>query len=241
MKKSLIFSMALGLAFAACSKEEVPIYDADKSNFILFTNPEESYSVFSFSFHPEVEAGAAYEIAIPIEIMGMTKDYDREYKVSIVDTMTTAKQGTHFTLPEKCVFRAGQFDDTLFVKLYRVADLKTTEVCLALRLENSSDFIAGQPEYRTNIIYINDKISQPEWWNSSVNQYFLGYYSDKKYELLIKVTGVSDWTDLSDGERRVYALQLKRYLAKEKAEGRTVYEEPDETGYVEEMTVKILG
>ena len=105
--------MALGLAFTACSKEEVPIYDAEKSNFILFTYPEESYSIFSFSFHPEVEANGSIEIAVPIEIMGMAKDYDREYKVTVVDTMTTAKQGVHFELPEKCIFRAGQYVDTL--------------------------------------------------------------------------------------------------------------------------------
>ncbi len=241
MKKSLILSMALGLAFTACSKEEVPIYDAEKSNFILFTYPEESYSIFSFSFHPEVEANGSIEIAVPIEIMGMAKDYDREYKVTVVDTMTTAKQGVHFELPEKCIFRAGQYVDTLFVKLYRKADLKTEELKFALRLENSSDFYAGQPEYRTNLFYINDMMSQPEWWDSSVNNYFLGYYSNKKYELLIRVTGVSDWTGVSDGERKVLALKLKRYLAAEKAAGRTVYEEPDEMGQVEEMSVKVLG
>lgn len=241
MKKSLIFTMALGLAFAACSEEKVPIYDADNANFVIFTYAEEDSSTFSFSFHPEVAADGAFELGIPVEIMGMAKDYNREYTVKVDEKRSTAKLGTHFELPEKCVFRAGMYIDTLVVKLYRKAELKDTSLRLVLTLDNSKDFYAGQLEYRTNVVYINDKISKPEWWTSSVTSYFLGYYSDKKYDLIIRVTGQSDWSNFSDGEKRYYALIFKRYLAKEKAEGRTIYEEPDETGFAEEMDVNVLG
>jgi hypothetical protein len=242
MKKSLLFAMALGVAFAACSKEEVPLYDTENVHFIEFVAPTEDTATFSFMFHPEVEAGAAYDLAIPVKILGQANAKDREYKVTVVDSLTSATEGTHFTMPEKFVFRAGLFEDTLFVKLHRTADLKTVKVTLGLRIENNNVFYAGQTTYRESIWVISDQISQPAWWTTyatdryeSVEYMFLGEYSDKKYGLLIEVTGVSDWTDLSTDERRVLALQLKRYLAKN-----IVYEDVESAEPVR-MTVTVMG
>ena len=240
MKKSLLFAMALGLAFTACSEEDVPLYDTENANFIEFVGATEDTTAFSFMFHPEVAAGGTYDLAIPVKILGLAKDKDRLYTVTVVDTLTTAEAGKHYTMPEKAIFRAGMYEDTLFVKLHRTADLKTNVVSLGIRIENNSEFYAGQPEYRESIWNISDKIAQPEWWNSNVRNYFLGDYSDKKYELLIKVTGVSDWTDLDDNERRVLALQFKRWLAAEHAAGRTVYEDTESAEPVR-MEVWVMG
>ena len=247
MKKSLLFAMALGVAFASCSEKEVPLYDTDNANFIEFVAPTEDTASFSFMFHPEVAAGGAYDLAIPVKILGQAKNVDREYKVIVVDSLTSATEGKHFSMPEKFVFRAGLFVDTLFVKLYRTADLKTDVVSLGVRIENSKDFFAGQVDFRESIWFINDSFAQPAWWTTyatdrynSVEYIFLGEYSDKKYELLIQVTGVSDWTDLSDDERRMLALQFKRWLAAEDAAGRTVYEDTEGAEPVR-MEVSVLG
>ncbi len=240
MKKSLLFAMALGLAFSACSKDEVPLYDTENANFIEFVGASEDTTAFSFMFHPEVAAGGTYDLAIPVKILGLAKDKDRTYTVTVVDTLTTAEAGKHYTMPETTVFRAGMYEDTLYVKLHSTADLKTNVVSLGIRIENNSEFFAGQPDYRESIWHISDKIAQPEWWNSNVTNYFLGYYSDKKYELLIQVTGVSDWTELDDSQRRVLAIQLKRYLASEHAAGRTVYEEAEGAEPVR-MEVWVMG
>ena len=120
--------------------------------------------------------------------------------------------------------------------------MKTVKVTLGLRIENYNVFYAGQTTYRESIWVISDQISQPAWWTTyatdrynSVEYVFLGEYSDKKYGLLIEVTGVSDWTDLSTDERRVLALQLKRYLAKN-----IVYEDVESAVPVR-MTVTVMG
>ena len=240
--------MALGLAFASCSKEEVAVYDTEGSNFIEFVAPTEDTASFSFMFHPSVAAGGAYDLAIPVKILGQAKNYDREYKVIVVDSLTSAKEGTHFAMPEKVVVRAGNFVDTLIVKLFRTADLKTSVVSLGIRIENNSEFYAGQVAYRESIWFINDSFAKPAWWTdyatdryNSVEYIYLGTYSDKKYELLIQVTGVSDWTDLSNDERRILALQFKRYLAAEHAAGRTVYEDELNAGQRVRMEVTVLG
>ena len=118
MKKMLLFAMALVLAFSACSKEEVPLYDTENANFIQFVNPNTDTLELSFMFYPTVASGAAYDYAIPVQILGLAKDKDREYKVVVVDSLTTATEGKHFVMPEKTIFRAGLYQDTLFIKLY---------------------------------------------------------------------------------------------------------------------------
>ena len=278
MKKMLLFAMALVLAFSACSKEDVPLYDGN-ANFIQFADANTDTVMFSFMFHPTVEANGEYELAIPVKILGLARDNDRAYKVSIIETMptevdvvvfdsinpetmdsvfrtekqtinvpaTTAEEGKHFVMPENPVFRAGLYDDTLRVKLYRTADLQDVKVRLGIRIENNDEFFAGQPEYRECYVYIMDMLTRPAWWTyyaeegyESVQMVFLGDYSDKKYALLIEVTGVSDWTDLSYDERRMLALQFKRYLSAQKAAGNTIYEDT-EGAEPEEMTVEVLG
>ena len=84
MKKSLLFAMALGLAFSACSKEEVPLYDTENANFIEFVGATEDTTAFSFMFHPEVAAGGAYDLAIPVRILGQRQDRDREFTHRII-------------------------------------------------------------------------------------------------------------------------------------------------------------
>ena len=238
--------MALVLAFSACSEEDVPLYDSN-ANFIQFANANTDTVMFSFMFHPTVEANGEYELAIPVKILGLPRDRDRAYKVTIVDTLTTAEEGKHFVMPENPTFHAGLFDDTLRVKLYRTADLKDVKVRLGIRIENNDEFYAGQTEYRECVMYIMDMLTRPAWWTyyaeegyDAVQMVFLGDYSDKKYALLIEVTGVTDWTDLSYDERRMLALQLKRYLSAQKAAGNTIYEDSD-GAEPEEMTVEVLG
>ena len=122
MKKSLLFAMALGLAFSACSKEEVPLYDTENANFIEFVGASEDTTAFSFMFHPEVAAGGTYDLAIPVKILGLAKDKDRTYTVTVVDTLTTAEAGKHFTMPETTVFRAGMYEDTDNLLVVGVSD-----------------------------------------------------------------------------------------------------------------------
>ncbi|MBO5874426.1 MAG: DUF4843 domain-containing protein [Rikenellaceae bacterium] len=246
MKKLFILTMIIGLAFVSCSKESVPFYDVDNSHFVMFDTDIEDTVEFTFMFHPEVEIGKAFEQAIPVSIMGQASDRDREFKIEAFElnneagTLNFAKAGTHFELPEKCVIRAGQFQDTIYVKFFRREDMKTTNYFFAIKIVENNEFKPGQEAYCVNCFYISDKIAKPAWWSTFQSTY-LGTYSDKKFELLIKVTGQSDWENFSAGEARYYAVMFKRWLATEKAAGRTVYEEADEAGNAKEMTVNVLG
>lgn len=246
MKKLFILAMVLGLAFASCSKEEVPFYDVKNSHFVMFDAAMDDTMEFTFMFHPEVVEGGSYEQKIPVSIMGQAVDRDREFKIESFElnneagSLEFAKAGTHFELPEKCVIRAGQFQDTIMIKFFRRPELKTKNLFFAIKMVANNEFKPGQEEYCVNCFYLTDKIAKPAWWSNFQSTY-LGTYSDKKFALLIEVTGQSDWENFSAGEARYYSIQFKRYLAKQKAEGNTVYEEADEAGNRKEMTVNVLG
>ena len=246
MKKLFILTMILGLGFASCSKEEVPYYDVNNSHFVMFDYDYTDTVDFTFMFHPEVAMGGFYEQPIAVSIMGQAADHDREFAIEAFEqnneagTLKFAKAGTHFELPEKCVIRAGQFMDTIKIKFFRRDDMKTQNYFVAIKIKENKEFKPGQEEYCVNCFFISDKIAKPAWWNTFQSTY-LGTYSDKKFELLIIVTGQSDWSNFSAGDARYYTIMFKRYLAKEKAEGRTVYEEEDAAGNRKEMSVNVLG
>jgi len=55
-------------------------------------------------------------------------------------------------------------------------------------------------------------ISQPEWWDETVINSYLGPYSDKKFRLFLSEIYSGDYGALSADEKRAYALQFKEYV-----------------------------
>jgi hypothetical protein len=147
-----------------------------------------------------------------VNTTGLGYPTETAYKISIDRQFTTAVEGTHFKLPEKTTFKPGAMRDTLAIKFYRAADLKTRTVRLVLRVEENDAFQLGQAEYTYKVFLVNDLISRPAWWTEDVSSSYLGAYSDKKYQTFIDATGVADLTGASPSELRVRALQLKYWL-----------------------------
>ena len=85
--------------------------------------------------------------------------------------------------------------------------------------------------YNKTIIRINNMVSEPDWWDRDIVNYFLGDYSEKKYTKFIEVTGVSDPSGASSDQIRYYSLEFKRYLEKNPQ-----YEEDNSL-----MTVPVIG
>ena len=147
-----------------------------------------------------------YDLPIPVNIAGEAADKDLTYKVSVDGELSTV-ESKHYTLPETMVFRKGLYHDTCYVRLNKTADLSNGAVRL---------------------------VARPAWWDSNVEQYYLGTYSQKKFVLFLRVTG-ADLTDASDSEKRAYALDFKQYLIDHRGEPETI----DEDG--QRMTVPVLG
>lgn len=230
--KTYIFLIA-GFVFllSGCQKTELTVYGTD--NYIQFSNLVKDSVTFPFLFYPGEDEVL---FPVPVELAGQSLSANMAYKLVVDEKYSTAIAGFHFDLPDNIVFHAGKYKDTCLIKLIRTPDLKTTEVKLVLRLEGNENFKLGQQDYSMMIIRINDRLVKPEWWNNRVTTYYLGNYSDLKYELFIQETGVADFTGKSESELRTYALKFKYYLQKEKQAGRVVKEKDGK-----EMEVKVLG
>lgn len=206
---------------AGCTKSEIPTYDPAAGDYIQFTKAVKDSIDFTFLFHPGVQT---YDIPLAIDMSGMPLSQDKTYKVVVDTELSTAVEGTHFRLPSQMVFGSGNVADECVVTLLRTPDMKSGIFRIVLRIEQTADFKTGQPDHIVSVINVTDQIAQPDWWNSLVYNYYLGLYSDLKYQKFIDVTGISDLTGAPEGMIRNYTLQFTFWLQAQAAAGTPVLE-----------------
>lgn len=227
MKKTyFLFIIPLFLIFS-CSEDEIKVYKS--GDYIQFSNSVVDSSTYSFLPYPD---SSQLRFPLAVELIGMPSKADRKYKIGVVSKLTSAPK-ENYEIPSEFIFRAGMAKDTCWILLKKTPEISKKPVRLTVELVASEDFQIGQTEYATSIIYISNVIFKPDWWTKAVTRYYLGDYSDKKYQLFIEVTGKMDVVD--EEELRNNTLLLKYHLLKEKDAGRTVYED-DGT----EMTVSLI-
>lgn len=203
----LITAIFTTILSTGCEEQELTTYNGDY--FVQFEKKTADSTNFSFMFYP----GKDYiDYPIPLQLVGIASDKNMTYKIT-VDTKSTTATSQHYSVAEQQIFHAGRYIDTLYVRLNNTADLKQKKVRLELHIESTSDLKVGKIEQSVAIFWISNTVTKPLWWNSDIDTYYLGEYSNKKYELFIQVTGVFDLTDMDASLKRSYALQLKEYLS----------------------------
>ena len=106
---------------------------------------------------------------------------------------------------------------------------------MCIRDRSTTDFLLGQTECRSAIIYVSNVVAKPNWWTDNVTRNYLGAYSDKKYRLFIQETGKADIDSDNIEELRYNTIIFKHYLQKKKDANEMVRED-DGT----EMTVALV-
>lgn len=252
--KDILFAgvmVCMGMSFFISCQEEGLVVNGNDVSYINFNKDiTKDTTRICFEFYP-MEEGMDVKIAeVPIEvaISGKVQDKDLEFTIGIDESLSTYP-ASQCILPEKCIFKNGQLLDTIYVKLKNSDDLKTVTKYVALKINAGGEVSEGLATYSRAIIAVTDRLVKPEWWDykdlydgeySSVDQYYLGDYSDTKYRLFLKVLQENDDV-LFDGKDKVklrkYSLQLK-YMVKEINAGRDP-DDPlrDETGVIIEIPV----
>ncbi len=229
--KQVLLILGIFCLFSACEREHIMTYGDDA--YVQFTSNVADSVEFSFTFYPNRDT---IEYGLDVKLVGHPANKEREYKVVVVEDYTTAAS-KHYILPERCVVKENEVESKIALRLVKTPDLQATPVRLALRLEPTRDLNVGETSCAARIIWINDKISRPGWWNSAIQNSYLGTYSDKKYRLFIEVTGVGVLDPDDAVDCRLNALILKKYLNEQEAIDKTVYEDD---GYTK-MTVTVIG
>jgi hypothetical protein len=232
MKNNITLLLSL-LLLVACQEADIPLYSGG-NNIQFVKNLTKDSTVIAFLLAP---GKTAIDSPLIVKTTGVGYPREMPYKITIDHQLSSAIEGTHFSLPEKTAFKANAMRDTTLVTFYRTPDMKTNSFRLVLRVEENDSFRPGQVQYTYKVFVVHDKIAQPDWWDANVSTSYLGAYSNKKYQTFIDVTGVADLSSSTPGETRAYALQLKYWLERYKLENNMPFIEDNG----DEMTVTANG
>ncbi len=225
----VILIIFLGI-FASCEKDKIDVYSA--GNHIQFVKHTIDSSNCSFLAYPDRD-----ELLFPVvvEVIGLPSSEDREYAIEVNPAYTTAPV-ENYTIPASLKVKAGKVTDTCWITFKKTPEISQEAKRLTVQLAATADFKLGQLDCLANIIYVSNVIAQPDWWTTTVTGSYLGAYSDKKYRLFIRETGVADIDSSNTTELRYYSIIFKNYLLREKDAGRTVMEDNGT-----EMVVTLMG
>ena len=215
----------------ACQEEGLVLNSNDVSYVAFAKDMTKDTTKVCFEFYA-LEEGMDVKIAeVPIEVsvIGKMQDKDLEFTLS-VDTERSTFPASQCILPEKCTIKHGQLLDTIYVKLKNSDDLKKSTKLLVLKINEEGEVREGVVSNSRAVIVATDELIKPEWWDykdmsgeySSVDQYYLGEYSQRKYRLFLKILQDNDDVSFDGKDRgklRKYALLLK-YMVAEMNAGR---------------------
>lgn len=212
-----VIACAVTLLLASCETREIETYASGRS--LYFERWKQISSVervridtVAYSFSDYVDKTELVH-DFKINLTGDTLAQNTEYKVIVVDSLTTAVP-EQYALPDPPVFHRGQQSDLYRVTIFKTPSLRGKEVYLTLRLVETPDFAPGYATYREVKIRFNYMDVKPAWWTAEIRDAYLGEYSRKKLETVIAANeGFTTLEGLSDTEKRKIALKTKAYIA----------------------------
>jgi len=232
----LMLVILMGLGYS-CDSE----YEDYSGVDAVYMNETTDTTRFSFTYIDDVR----YVKEIKVNTIGQVYDYDRV--VNIKFTLVNAKEGVDIEpLADQYVVKAGENKMVIPIVMLRTADLqKEAKVIDIELLENEYfktvyDYGSGDEitwvktdRLRQTLIFSEFMDQRPSTWDP----YMLGTFSQKKFNLICNRMGIAREKfldrDYMSYRTNYIASYMKKYLAEEKAAGRTVYEEDGVT----EMTM----
>ena len=265
MKKSFLiigFVVSL-LLFWRCEKEMMDYEGKPGIYFAVQTIPPTNYGdpeLFAYTDTTLLPFSILLTndsiLNVKVRVMGDVVDYDRPFKVHIVDTATDAVVGEDYdALEQQYVIKGGERETFIPITGHRQAKMLDTVYYLTLELEANEHFDLPLKYWRPldqdytdktkiinvirHVIGFSDGIYQPRAWTYN----YLGKCTRKKLNLIcsmfgLQTTDFDDANEMTMTRQRGLAQSLDRYLKEKDAKGETVYEdEVDKDGKPVKMTV----
>lgn len=211
----------IGFLFTAC-EEETLLVNSNDTAYLRFANDmTKDTTTVSFRMYNEGE-----DAKIPIEVMvtGQIQVDDLLFDIATDQEKTTLPSHL-FELPADCKIRKGFLKDTIYVTLKNDEILKTATKLLVIQVVEKEGVKRGDYLFSKAVISVTDRLFKPDWWSvndlgsethpaNSVAVYYLGEYSETKYQLFLDRLKEDD--AVFDGKNkqvlRKYSLKLKNYL-----------------------------
>jgi hypothetical protein len=192
MKKFVLISAVLAVAFCAC-KKDLPLTYNSHDNVYFDVTPAISGDdadsiVYSFAFNPGKSMDTVW---LNVNVAGNATSTDRKFKIVVTDSLTTAKPTLDYeALKPEYTMPAGKGVFSVPIIVYSQDTLlNTKQLTLRLALQETSDFGVALHEVDTARILLSNSLQKPDWWDIWIGN--IGTYSRVKFELFIRVTGQS--------------------------------------------------
>ncbi len=222
MKYIVLIIIGLACFLAACEEKGIMEYSDGNLYLSFLTDSRKDSTILTFKTYPEGKA----IVKIPVKSMGVWLTEDREFTVSANANGTTLPAEL-YQLPEKCVFSAGQDQDTLEVTFLNGSILAEKTYRLELKIDEGNLVKEGDVAYRKAVFLVSDRLERPKWWTefdggnkgylyfNIAEEYYLGKYSEKKYIMFLEELAKDNI--VFDGKDRLilktYSIRLKNRIA----------------------------
>lgn len=243
-----LWTCIIALMATSCEEQGLLVNSNDVSYLRFACDMTKDTTTVSFKTYNKGE-----DAVIPIEVFvrGKIQEVDLIFTISVDESRTTLPQHLYI-LPKECRIRKGLLIDTLYVTLRNDPMLQWESRILALQINEDEGLRQGDRLYSRALISVTDRLFKPDWWSvndagteqnpgNSAEWYYLGEYSQRKYELFLEV--LKEDHVVFDGKNkqilRKYALKLKNKLKEMNAGKEQELWERDENGVI--ITVPVAG
>ncbi|MBK3516990.1 DUF4843 domain-containing protein [Carboxylicivirga marina] len=204
------------IIFCACQESERMLFNSQAAiYFNVSDNPgEEESDSLIYSFAKGFKQSDT--VHVNVKIIGETTNYDRYFKVSVDESLTTAVEGVDFNeLAGQYKLPANSFTGFVSLVLNNSLKLQEQSVCVGLRVEESVDFKIGLQEKLTARIIFSDFLMKSPIWDIWLKYYF-GTYSRVKHRVFLELFNIDVPQSMSemteDGLWRSYGTILNNYF-----------------------------
>ncbi|MFD2598210.1 DUF4843 domain-containing protein [Sphingobacterium corticis] len=160
---------------------------------------------------------------VNLRLQGAKRSYDRWLQLSAA-AGTTATKGVEYELPS-ITWPADSVTLKYPVILLRSPELKrSTKTLIVAPMPNEHFTVAALGQEIGNSfsipafkIHISDFLAKPAYWDNLSNSYGWGSYSEVKFQFMLTVYGISDFSQLTSSEllntRLRFRKKLQEYVA----------------------------
>ncbi|WP_293931837.1 DUF4843 domain-containing protein [Sphingobacterium sp. UBA6645] len=232
MKKIKFYMLFASLVtLMACQKDDIIYYEGPDAVSIYIDVAAYEVDSTSYSFGLELPEVVQDTVWVKVRVQGTAKSYDRTIELKAI-TGTTATEGEDFELP-KFILKANEVEARYPVILYRTERLQENTEKVIVAIKANADFeeaalgeeIGETESVAFYTIYFNDFLSEPAYWSTMYFDYYIGDFSVVKFQFMVSVYGITDFSVWSDGEILNAALNLRNALAEYEAENGILYDE----------------
>lgn len=177
MKRYIILITAVLAGLASCKKSEIQTFKTEDCS-LSFSGIENSFSLRGWT-------EAYKDLHIPVKMLGIPVDYDREITLDIKDSI--AAPGDYQVLSS--VLKAGELKADIVVRAKALPDDVEQKV-IVMSLVPNEHFRAGQPLYRKAVVKWTNSYARPVpavWGNWYL--YISTGYSKALHKILVEEYG----------------------------------------------------